>query len=121
MKKKSLTPCESERRDFIVEFENIQSYVHDNALAHGWWDDPRNDGELIALMHSELSEALEGLRNGYKPSDHIPDFSFVEEELADCIIRIMDFAQARGLRVDEALIAKHLFNIGRPHKHGKKF
>lgn len=80
----------------------------------------RNDGEMIALMHSELSEALEALRHGNGPSDHIPEFSGVEEELADVVIRIADYAQKRGLRVAEAIIAKMAFNNNREHRHGGK-
>lgn len=71
-------------------------------------------------MHSELSEALESLRHGNPPSDHIPEFSGVEEELADCIIRIMDYGLAKGHRVAEALAAKIAFNRTRPHMHGGK-
>ncbi len=71
-------------------------------------------------MHSELSEALEALRHGNGPSDHIPEFSGVEEELADVIIRICDVAQERGWRVAEAIIAKMAFNATRPHRHGNK-
>lgn len=82
----------------------------------------RNDGEIIALMHSELSEALESLRHGNDKSDHIPEFSGVEEELADTVIRIMDYAHRRGLKVAEAIIAKMAFNHNRPMRHGgKKF
>ena len=105
-------------------FALLANHLHADNVKRGFWDESgvdRNNGELIALMHSELSEALEALRHNNPPSDHIAEFSGVEEELADCIIRIMDMAAARGYRVAEALIAKVEFNRSRPHKHGKQF
>lgn len=107
--------------DFITAFNLIQSSVHNMAVNKGWWDTERNDGEMIALMHAELSEALEYLRKGNQPSDHIPQFSGLEEEFADVVIRLMDMGAARNLRIAEAIIAKMEFNASRPHKHGKKF
>lgn len=94
-----------------------------NSKVHGFWDEGynRNKPEMISLMHAELSECLEYLRNGNKISDHIPDFSGVEEELADVLIRVFDFAGGFHLRLGEALIAKMKFNEGRPTKHGKEF
>lgn len=108
---------------FVQEFDGMALYIHDWAKRKGFWEDgrDRNDGEMIALMHSELSEVLEGLRSDNPASEHIPEFSVVEEELADLIIRIMDTAAARGWRVGEAIAAKMEFNEGRPHKHGKAF
>lgn len=38
--------------------------VHENAVAHGWWDEERDTAEIIALIHSEWSEALEEYRAG---------------------------------------------------------
>jgi NTP pyrophosphatase (non-canonical NTP hydrolase) len=65
---------------------------------------------------------LEALRHGDPPDDKISEFSGVEAELADVIIRIMDYAGARGLRVAEAIMAKHQYNEGRDYRHGgKKF
>jgi NTP pyrophosphatase (non-canonical NTP hydrolase) len=108
--------------EFVALFAAFSERVHDWAVGKGFWEGgDRNDGEAIALMHSELSEALEGLRHGNPPSDHIPEFSAAEEELADCIIRIMDLASARHWRVGEAIVAKMAFNDDRPYKHGKEF
>ena len=83
---------------------------------------PQNDGEKIALMHSELSEALEGLRAGNPPDDKVTEFSSVEVELADVIIRIFDLAGKREWDVVGAMLAKLQMNRGRPYRHGgKKF
>ncbi len=105
---------------FVKEFNKLSNEINKNAINHGWWEGERNEGELIALMHSELSEALEALRYGNLPDNHIPEFNGVEAEFADVIIRIMDVAAAKGYRVAEAIIAKHKYNLTRPFKHGNK-
>lgn len=105
---------------FASAFEELSQAVHDTAKAKGWWDEPRNNGEMIALMHSELSEALEALRAGNPPDDKIPDFSGAEAEMADTIIRIMDMGSARGWRIAEAVVAKMAYNRDRPRRHGGK-
>lgn len=111
----------SAQNEFIAAFFNVSTEVNRIAKSKGWWDEERNDGEIIALMHSELSEGLEYLRNKVKLSDHIP-FTGIEEELADVIIRIMDYGVARKLDIARALLSKINFNESREHKHGgKKF
>ena len=76
--------------------------------------------EKIALIHSELSEALEAIRDGNPPSSHIPDFDAFSEEMADAAIRVMDLCEARGIDLGEAILAKMEFNAGREYMHGGK-
>ena len=105
----------------MSNYNDLSKEIHENAVAHGWWDEQREDGTLIALIMSEAAEALEALRKGNKPDEHCPQFSGAEVELADVVIRIMDMAEARGWDVAGAIVAKHEFNKGRPYKHGKEF
>ena len=99
--------------------EKAQQLAHRTATDAGWYTDPksgepitRNFGEVVALMHSELSEALEADRKGLK-DDKLPHRDGREVEFADCIIRILDTAAALGLDVAGAIIEKNRYNQNR--------
>lgn len=108
---------------------------HAVAYTSGWWHDPatgapadRNDGEMLCLIHSEISEAMEGERKGIM-DDHLPSRPMAEVELADAFIRIADYAEAKGYDLAGAIIDKLIYNMDRAdHKpkarlqaNGKKF
>lgn len=125
-----------------MNLNKLRDEIHKNAVEHGWWKDERSFGEIIALCHSELSEALEEYRNGHKVTyvyrkcaDHdliFDDRKFCPEcgremklegipiELADCIIRILDYCGKEGIDIEEAIHIKHEYNKTRSYKHGGK-
>lgn len=117
--------------------------INRNAKEKGFWDEERNTGEMLMLIVSEISEAMEADRKDEfcKPEAceimsvfdfnterkqwvnafelHIKD-SF-EDELADAMIRIMDLAYAKGIDIEKHILLKMNYNSQRPHKHGKKY
>lgn len=112
---------------------DVQFICHELAVNGGWWtdlnpNDPYVFATQLALVHSEISEGLEGGRKG-KMDDHLPHRKAEEVELADALIRIFDLAQARNLDLSGALIEKLAYNKRRAdHKPearaaagGKKF
>lgn len=98
----------------------LAGYVHAMAKNKGWYEKGRPDLELLCLIHSEISEACEGIRHGNPPDEHCPEFSSAEIELADAVIRILDMGAHKGWDIGGSLKAKIAYNEGRPHRHGGK-
>ena len=113
MEPKNMTAVEQQAYYGIMAAQRL---AHKTATDAGWYRNPqtgeeipRNFGEVVALMHSELSEALEADRKGLM-DDKLPHRDGREVEFADCIIRILDTAEALGLDVAGAILEKNRFN-----------
>lgn len=102
-----------------LALQSIQKEIHLSTVGAGWWDDyqkhrlentlPLLASSKISLIHSEVSEALEGIRKDID-DDHLPHRKAFEVELADAVIRILDLAEAFGLDVAGAMAEKFEYN-----------
>lgn len=97
----------------------LAAEIHSGNIAAGWYSDPatgerivRNVPEMLCLVHSEISEAMEGFRKSL-PDDKLPHRKMIEVELADAIIRILDLAGFLGLDVGGAIHEKRAYNATR--------
>lgn len=97
----------------------LQTACHGAAFNAGWWNDlktgeplKRNVPEMLCLIHSEISEGLEGYRKGLK-DDKLPHREMLEVELADAAIRIFDLAGGLGYDIGAAIAEKMQFNLTR--------
>lgn len=115
---------------------NLNDYAKEvHAANQKWWQDmetgsplKRNKGELLALIHSEISECLEGERKNLQ-DDKLPHRKMAEVELADALIRILDYAVGFGYDIEGAYQEKMAYNSirkdhtidARKEANGKKF
>lgn len=117
----------------------LSKEIHENAKNKGFYEGEKNIGEMLCLIHSEVSEALEADRKGRYTKSNIfavngwtsdGDFTHsfkenvkdtFEDELADIVIRVMDLAAFKGVNLEEHISAKIRYNSTREHKHGKKY
>lgn len=100
----------------VFAARTLTTACHGRAWNNGWWHDPKTGDvvkrpvpELLCLIHSEVSEALEGFRKDLM-DDHLPDRKMLEVELADAVIRIFDMAGGYELDVAGAIMDKLAYN-----------
>ena len=117
-------------RDTITEvIRFLMKDAHTTAVEKGWWNEskPRSFGDMIALMHSELSEAVEEYRNNEYALYHSENTRKTHDgkpvgitsEFADVLIRIFDYCQRENLPLAEVLIDKMVYNTKRAYRHAE--
>ena len=108
--------------NFVRNYKRTAEKVHQLSASQGFWaeGEKRNVGEMIALAHSELSEALECFRTGNKADKNIKGRTGGEVQLSDVLGILMDMEVGYGLEISSALAEKMEFNKTRGHMHGGK-
>ena len=119
----------------ILSIKDFAQSVYETAVNHGWWDKEPAFCEFISLCHSELSEALEEYRNDSpicyyfdNDGDVSTDMAAykgqelhgIGVELADCIIRILNYCAGQNIDIERLMWLKNEFNKTRSYKHGGK-
>jgi len=105
-----------------------QYEAHKLAREKGWWDEDRSIGDLLMLVTCEVAEAFEEYRKGHTPTEVYystdkrgnPKPEGIPVELADVVIRIMDFCERYGIDLHSQIRDKMEYNTYRSHRHGGK-
>lgn len=129
-----------------MHINELSKEIHQNAVEKGFWDKERNMGEMLMLIISELSEALEahrigkhanwdgydsqmkfwtGTENEYQRKE-ISEFEYCikdsfEDELADVAIRLFDLAHGKNIDLEKHILAKMNYNKSRDRMHNKSY
>ncbi len=132
-----------------MELNKLSKEIYKRNKAKGFHDGKKNIGEMLCLIHAEISEALEADRegkycefgnkhwiiNGRTLKENLVDFDDIqfitlfkqcvkdtfEDELVDVFIRVLDLAGYLNIDFEAHLNAKMRYNKLRIHKHGKKY
>lgn len=106
----------------VFTIDDWQRYIHATALEKGWWKGDREPLEVLALIHSEISEACEDFRDDEPPARYEDDGKPVgwAIELIDAMIRILDFLGANQVRTGVLMAEKTKYNDSREYRHGGK-
>ena len=89
----------------------LAEICHQTAVEKGFWDEPRNIGEALMLIVSEVAEAMEAHRH--------QDDNHFKEEIADTFIRLLDLCGGLKIDIEDEIQKKAIRNKSRPYKHGK--
>lgn len=127
------------KENLKVILNNLSKEIYQANKAKGFWEDREDlpqlgsltgeesetlgkafNAQMLALIHSEISEALEADRKDLM-DDKLPHRKGLEVELADALIRICDMAGGLNMDLGGAVEEKLLYNTTRPYKHGKQF
>ena len=110
----------------IPTLNDLANEIHTDAEEHGWWEEERSFGDIVALCHSELSEALEEHRSRRMYNEVYFNESSptkpegIAIEMVDCVIRILDWAAHYHVDMDGLIRMKMDYNKTRPYRHGGK-
>ena len=110
----------------MMNLNELRDELHTLAKAKGWYDQPETDDQFItrfvANTHGELSELWEAHRKGLlnHPCDKDTALTYLEEEMADIIIRTLDACGRLGVDIEKAVMLKHDHNKSRAYRHGGK-